>query len=521
MFSFNPPNLLKKVLVPLCLLLFCSQGYAQFLPQSKPQGTPVHRFWSDVFKHQFVTLGEGEKNQIIENDSNWRYDGIAYYAFAKQQPGTVPLYRFWSDVFQGHFYTISESEKEATENNSDWRYEGIAFYVYPNNNKAPAQAVPIYRLWSDQDHFRGHFYTSFYEEVNSLEYSGNYRAEGVAFKAIGNPGMCKKVGAHMPPFEEHWSDNPPYDDYSQAIVDYHGVLEKHHNIIMFFSSWENGEGMFGFGKPFPRAGEPYQAAWLADQVTRAGATPLITWEPWKEFGGIEQPDYSLDAIVNGDYDAYLHRYASDVKAWGKPVLLRLMHEMNGDYYPWSCTLNNGDPSRYVAAFRHVVNVFTSEKAANAYFVWSPNYASPPAVSATCSDLDQLYPGDDYVDYIATSVYNWGSDTSRGPGWTSLEVLADDFFNAMAIAHPDKEVILAETGTAHDESLEMINQWITEAYRYLATRGTVTAVVNFDDFAFHDPSFTDFRVTVGHDWADYPLEPAITETHKAAISNYCD
>jgi beta-mannanase len=221
------------------------------------------------------------------------------------------------------------------------------------------------------------------------------------------------------------------------------------------------------------------------------------------------------------YDNYLRAYARDVKRWGKPVLLRLMHEMNGDYYPWSCTVNENKPASYVAAFRHVRDIFKAEKASNAKFVWSPNYASPPEVEPPCNDLNRLYPGDDYVDYIGVSVYNWGSDTSRGPGWTSLEVLVDDFLNEMAVEHPEKEVIIAETGTAHDQPPDVINRWIAEAYSYLATRGTVAAIVNFDDFAFHSPDFTDFRVTVGHDWGGYPLDPSITDAHRAAIRDYCD
>ena len=196
--------------------------------------------------------------------------------------------------------------------------------------------------------------------------------------------------------------------------------------------------------------------------------------------------------------------------------------MNGDYYPWSCTINGNNPERYVAAFRHVKDIFKEEGANNAKFMWSPNYASPPQVEAPCNDLRRLYPGDNYVDYIGVSVYNWGSDTSRGPGWKNgLQDLVDPFLNEMALEHPGKEVILAETGTSHDQPLETIQQWIAESYAYLATRGTVSAVVNFDDFAFHSADFTDFRVTGGHDWEEYPLEPLITEAHTQAIADYCD
>jgi hypothetical protein len=41
-----------------------------------------------------------------------------------------PIYRFWSDTYHGHFYTISESEKnDIIANDPNWRYEGITYYV--------------------------------------------------------------------------------------------------------------------------------------------------------------------------------------------------------------------------------------------------------------------------------------------------------------------------------------------------------------------------------------------------------
>ncbi len=506
-----------KFFLPL-LFLICglSLADAHFLPKPIPKGQPVHRFWSEVFKHQFLTIDEAEKDFVISHDSNWRYDGIAYYTFKTKEAGTLPLYRFWSPVFKGHFFTINEDEKALTEKNPDWTYEGIAYYVYPEN-QAPGDSVPVYRLWSDV--FKGHFFTTFEAERDSLAKSGKYRYEHVAFRAYPNPSINKIVGTMMSPFQDSWSHPPPYDDYKRAINEYHVKMGKYHKIVMFFSAWENNEGMYGFGRAYPDFGEKYEAGWLANQIYEAGATPMITWEPYKGGAGIFQEKYSLDRIINGTFDNYIRAYARDVRNWGKPILIRWAHEMNGDYYSWSCSLNGGDPGRYVKAFRHVRDLFRAEGAFNAYFVWSPNYASPPTVKKPCDNLDLLYPGDEYVDFIGVSAFNWGSDTSRGPGWVNIEALIDGFLNHMAKVHPNKEVIICETGTAHDRPLSSIAQWLYDTYNYIAKRGTVSAIVYFDDFAYHNPSFADFRVSTGHDWASYPLDPAITEAYKAAISNY--
>lgn len=518
--------MIKKEILCFSLLLvtLMSPAWAgsAFLPRTTPEGQPVYRFWSDVFNHQFLTITEDEKNHIIANDSNWRYDGIAFYAYSYEAEGTVPLYRFWSDIFMGHFFTIDEAEKEAVINNSDWTYEGIAYYVYPDSQSLITDVVPIHRLWSDQNYFQGHFYSSFDKEVISLDNTVNYAYEGIAFYGIASPSMCKSVGAMINPFQDNWSNPPPYDDYKQGILDYHSLMGKQHNIVMFFAGWEDDGGMYGFGSANPtRVGEEYESGWLANQITEAGATPMITWEPWKNGAGDEQPSYSLDNITYGVYDTYLIQYASDVKNWGHPILLRPMHEMNGNYYPWSCSTNGNDPTKYVAAFRHIVDIFNSVGADNASFVWSPNYASPSDVVEQCSDFTQLYPGDEYVDYIGVSVYNWGSDTSRGPGWVDLEYLIDDFLNTMAKNFPDKEVILSETGTGHDQGAVAVTQWLENMYSYLSTRGTVSAIVYFDDFAFHDSNYTDFRITTGHDWGQFALDSTITEAYKSVINYYCD
>ena len=220
----------------MAITLLVGSGYASTFPhaESSVKGSPVYRFWSENFKHQFLTISEKEKNNLIINDKNWRYDGIAYYAHPTATVGTTPLYRFWSSVFKGHFYTTSEVEKERTEQNPEWRYEGVAYYVYKKGD-APADTVPVYRLWSDRNHFGGHFYTTFVAEQNALSASGNYRIEGIAFHGYANPLMCKKAGTMMQPYQDSWTGGPPFDDYKQGLLEYHETTEKHHNIVMFLS----------------------------------------------------------------------------------------------------------------------------------------------------------------------------------------------------------------------------------------------------------------------------------------------
>ncbi len=124
-----------------------------------------------------------------------------------------------------------------------------------------------------------------------------------------------------------------------------------------------------------------------------GAVPLISWEPHGR---------PLRAIASGSYDAFIRTSARDAAAWGKPILLRFAHEMNGDWYPWG---TDGNSARtYKRAWRHIVSVFRSEGADNVRFVWSPNVKDGGEFP-----FARLFPGDRWVDWVALDGYNFGAE----------------------------------------------------------------------------------------------------------------
>jgi len=93
---------------------------------------PLYRFWNKKTGFHFYTQNEGEKNNLINNLSDtWNYEGVAYYAYSTNQPGSIPLYRFFNKIKGNHFYTKNATEKNniiATLSN-EWNYEGEAWYV--------------------------------------------------------------------------------------------------------------------------------------------------------------------------------------------------------------------------------------------------------------------------------------------------------------------------------------------------------------------------------------------------------
>ncbi len=106
------------------------EGIAYTLTDEKTaQGVPVYRFYSQLFKGHFYTISETERART-EVDPNWSYEGVAYKVLGDANGSASPIYRFWSPVFKHHFFTKSLKERDHIRlTDTNWIYEGIAWYV--------------------------------------------------------------------------------------------------------------------------------------------------------------------------------------------------------------------------------------------------------------------------------------------------------------------------------------------------------------------------------------------------------
>jgi hypothetical protein len=93
--------------------------------------------------------------------------------------------------------------------------------------------------------------------------------------------------------------------------------------------------------------------------------PASSWEPY---------DTSPAAIADGHSDAYITRFARAVRALNVPVVISFGHEMNGNWYPWETTQST--PAEFVAAWRHIHDLFIQAGASNVIWVWNPNIINP-------------------------------------------------------------------------------------------------------------------------------------------------
>jgi mannan endo-1,4-beta-mannosidase len=168
---------------------------------------------------------------------------------------------------------------------------------------------------------------------------------------------------------------------SYAGIDQFGqAIGKQPDLAPYYSSW----------------GEPFAAA-FATTAARHGAAPLVQINP---------AHVQLTAITAGRYDGYLRQFADAVRAYRHRVIIGFGHEPNGYWFSWG--YSHATAASFVAAWRHIVNVFRAQGTSNVTWLWTINIIDtkggiqPPA---------PWWPGSSYVNWVGIDGYYYE------PSWT--------------------------------------------------------------------------------------------------------
>ncbi len=142
-------------------------------------GTRVFRFAKTDNGQYFYSGSVAERDAIISNFSNFRYEGSVYFAQDNWVSGYNPVYRFANLTNGGYFYTASPGERDSVFSNyPNFRYEGATFFVPAISS---AETVPVYRLANLST--GGYLFTTSTVERSYAVGLGFWRDEGVAFNA--------------------------------------------------------------------------------------------------------------------------------------------------------------------------------------------------------------------------------------------------------------------------------------------------------------------------------------------------
>ena len=248
-------------------------------------------------------------------------------------------------------------------------------------------------------------------------------------------------------------DQPPWD--MSAVNHFEGMVGK-------------GLSLLEFAAPFADCSHApcdfYRFPTYEMQTIRSyGAIPLFSWgsQSIPVPRNLKEPAFQLADIANGAYDFYIREFAEGAKAWEHPFFLRFDWEMNGDWFPWAENVNGNQPGDYVAAWRHVHDIFTAVGATNATWVWCPYVKADSQVEP----LARYYPGNRYVDWTGLDGFNWGRNEVNPRPWRSFDqIFASSYHAIVDKLAPGKPMLIGEmasSGGAHAKS-----GWIDQMFKVL-------------------------------------------------------
>jgi hypothetical protein len=278
-------------------------------------------------------------------------------------------------------------------------------------------------------------------------------------KQLGKGRKRKRKHRPLPIYWGAWigdqltGTQPPWD--MSAVSKFEGLVGK-------------GLSLVEFGMPFAQCRATCQyydfPAKEVEAIRSYGAIPLLSWSSTGDPESVDSdPLFRFSSLIAGNQDAHIREFAEAARNWGHPFFLRFNWEMNGNWFPWSEGVNGNQPGEFVAAWRHVRDIFTAVGATNASWVWCP-YADP---AKKFGGVGRFYPGDAYVDWTCMDGYNWAKNPTNPHPWRSFdEIFRSTYMQIIKHVAPGKPMMLGEiasTGSGKQKAA-----WVRGMFDALAT-----------------------------------------------------
>jgi Glycosyl hydrolase family 26 len=319
------------------------------------------------------------------------------------------------------------------------------------------------------------------------------------------------AGCHRRPAIQQFDANAPVDVmipehgvYTGAFIDFGGeeddvtlesieefetMVGKHQAIIASSSYWGEQE--------FPT--ESLNVVWQHKSL------PLVFWSPWdRPYEQNKGPDrFGLNTILAGAWDNYIDRWADAAKAFGKPMIVVVANEMNGDWFPWSGIYYGGNrpisdggpqkwegPENFKKAYRYVVDRVRARGVTNIKWMFHTNNYSYPLDVWNLAPA--YYPGSDYVDWLGLSVY--GKQYPE-EAWADVPSLIDWPYQEMCAIDPNKPIMIAEWATGEFPRSGNKAEWIGQGLDLFRSRypRIKAAVYWHERWQNPDGSYSNLRV----------------------------
>ncbi len=252
----------------------------------------------------------------------------------------------------------------------------------------------------------------------------------------------------------------PEDNVTTSrITDFEGLAGKDITWAEFSLNWLNGI-------TYPQA----SIHTIHDQ----SVFPLLRLMPRSDFDeGHQETVYSLQKIIDGDFDIQLHQMARDAKADGIPFGIDFAVEPTGDWFGWSGTFNGGGttdqygnltypdgPERWRDAYRHIIDIFRAENVTHVTWFFHPDIQREP--DEEWNSPKYYYPGDDYIDWIGISSYGAQMPVAS-EDWVLFSELLTDQHQLITEVSNQKPFCVLEFGVTDDYPSQSKSDWLSDAF----------------------------------------------------------
>ena len=173
-------------------------------------------------------------------------------------------------------------------------------------------------------------------------------------------------------------------------------------------------------------------------IQEAGKIPFIRMMPRSNFEeGGPDPVYTMQKIIDGEFDPQLKQWAIDAASFGRTLLVEFGTEVNGNWFPWNGQYNGADtreygnpnladgPERFRDAYQHIIDICRNNNATNITWFFHVDAYSQPDVA--WNDFKNYYPGDDYIDWLGVSIYG---PQEKGADYQSFSEIMNDIYPSL-------------------------------------------------------------------------------------------
>lgn len=216
--------------------------------------------------------------------------------------------------------------------------------------------------------------------------------------------------------------------------------------------------------PNPEWNVPHDldAAW--DQ----GAVPFVNLA----VGTVDGPRSAVE-VASGDIDEAIHSWAKEYAAWSqdgaKRAFIAPLQEMNTSWVSYG-----HDPVNYKLAYARIQDIFQQEGVASEAVLW---VFAPNGWSEAGHEFERYYPGDDVVDVLGFSAFNFGACVPSGEGWDPFEEAIEPYLSRINTMAPTKPIFLAQTGTVAQGGDR--GEWLANSFGKLSDSPMFQALIYFN------------------------------------------